>query len=103
MSAVDELDDALASEPTICKYVLEAGTFADGTLYHADGQGNLVCVILPDTLADCFIAVALWRISCVKFFLGHTIVAFLALLADKGKVEKHLADAVRKSSRRKMT
>ena len=94
-AGVDETDDLLAGEPTVCKQALEADTPLDGCLHHAHRNRDLVLVVLGKALSHGIVPIALRRIPGVKFLLGHPVVLLAAFLPDEGEVEQHLGHAVR--------
>lgn len=95
VAGMDETDKFLTGEPTVGKDILETDAFLDGTLYHLYGERYLVSVILLDALCRRFILATLLDETPFKFFLGHAVVALLPLLSDNGKIEEHLAEAIR--------
>ena len=94
MAGSDEPDDLGAGEPAVGQHVVEAYLALDDAAYHADHQGDLALAVLLDAPGGMGILRMLLGEARVKLALLHAVLPVLALLAHKGKVEQHLADAV---------
>ena len=93
MSAMDEPDNILIGKPTVCQYIAEFYTAANGSLYHLLGKLDLGHVIFILTPAE-HLAVMFGSTASLEFLGAHAVIAILALLSDQGKVEKHLRHSV---------
>jgi hypothetical protein len=93
MSAMYEPDNILIGKPTVCQYIAEFYTAANGSLYHLLGKLDLGHVIFILTPAE-HLAVMFGSTASLEFLGAHAVIAILALLSDQGKVEKHLRHSV---------
>ena len=90
----DEKDDLRTGKPTIGQHVVEVDLALDDATYHLNHQRNLALVVFLDTLGCVGVLVVFLGETGVKLLLLQAVIPLLASLADKGKVEQHLAHAI---------
>ena len=94
MTGAYELDDLGACEPAVSQHIAEAYLLPDSPANHLYGEVNLAHRVLDNAGLDGSVLIPLYTIPCGEFLLAHAVVALPAPLAQDGKVEQHLADAV---------
>lgn len=94
MAGADELDNLATCEPAVSQHIAEAYPMLDSPADHLYGEVNLAHRVLAEAGMDGSVLIPLYAVSFGKFLLAHPIVALPALLAQDGKIEQHLADAV---------
>ena len=94
MAGGDEPDDLGAGEPAVGQHVVEVYPALDDPAYHIKHQGDLALAVLPNALGGVGVLFVLLGEARVKLALLQAVLPVLALLAHKGEVEQHLADAV---------
>jgi len=90
----DEQDDFCTGKPTVGQHIVKMDLALDDTSYHLNHQGNLALVVFLNA-HGCMGAFRMFLGETrIELFLLQTVVSILAFLADKGKVEQHLADTI---------
>lgn len=90
----DEQDDLRAGEPAVGQHIVEAYLALDNPAYHPDRQGYLALAVLFGAQCGMGAFLMLPGEPGVKLALLQAMLPVLALLADEGEVEQHLAEAV---------
>ena len=94
MTGADEAHYLGTCKPAVSQYISEADLMLDGSANHLYGEVNLAHGILINTPLYGNVIIPFYGVSSGKFLPAHSIVALPALLAQDGKIEQHLTDAV---------
>ena len=89
VALMNEPDDFLAGEPTVCQYIGESYPLSYGSLYHFLGKLNFGGAVLVFPCTE-HLAPMLRHMSPGSFLCRHTIVAIFTFLSEKGKIQQEL-------------